>query len=448
MTHFLQPFIYEANNNQLSILTKQSSTHAMDWTRGHVLGSGSSATVSLARSLRSGDVFAVKSVELSRSVPLQREERILSSLTSPYVVGYRGCDTTRENDEVVYNLFMEYMPGGTLADAIRRGGGGRLEEPVIGFYARQMVQGLEYIHSRGVVHCDIKGQNILIGEDGVKIADFGCAKWSDGGDERKAPISGTPLFMAPEVARGEDQGYPSDVWAVGCTIIEMATGGAPWPSVGNAVAALYRIGFSEELPWIPSFLSDQARDFLSKCLRRDPEERWTAGQLLKHPFVGELNPPAKQVQESNSNSPTSILSQNFWSSLEESDTQQGCLKRANISNCPAERIRRLGMFTEVENWRWDDSWVTIRGSSRQESDVAIDHIEDEGITVSGSEAVSSSDDGEEELEERQEMEDFSRRRLKFRKCMKNSGVVCNLNFERDKEDLLISSTSILSFLVS
>ncbi|KAL6330068.1 hypothetical protein AAG906_039986 [Vitis piasezkii] len=420
----------------------------MDWTRGHTLGSGSSATVSLANSLRSGDVFAVKSVELSRSESLQREERILSSLRSPYIVGYKGCDITRENNKLMYNLFIEYMPGGTLGDAIRRGGG-QLHESMIGIYARQIVQGLDYIHSRGLVHCDIKGQNVLIGEDGAKIADFGCAKWTNGKDDRKVPIAGTPFFMAPEVARGEDQGYPSDVWALGCTIIEMATGGAPWPNVANAVAALYRIGFSEELPWIPSFLSDQAKDFLSKCLRRDPKERWTASQLLKHPFVGELNPQAKQVQESYSDSPTSILDQNFWSSLEESEAQ-GYLKQASFSNSPAERIRKLWTFSRVENWTRDDNWVTIRGSTNEESNVPADYMEDEANPVSRSEAVSSSHDVEmvESHGDGEEMEDFLDSKFSCRTCMRDSVVVSNFNFEIDKEHLLITSTSISNFLAS
>ena len=375
-------------------------------------------------------MFAVKSMELSRSEPLQREERILSSLRSPFIVGYKGHDITRENNKLVYNLFMEYMPDGTLGDAIRQGGG-QLRESMIGFYARQIVQGLDYIHSRGLVHCDIKSQNILIGEDGAKIADFGCAKWTDGRDDRKVPIAGTPLFMAPEVARGEDQGCPSDVWALGCTVIEMATGGAPWPNVANAVAALYRIGFSEELPWIPNFLSDQARDFLSRCLRRDPNERWTASQLLKHPFVGELNLQGKPVQESNSNSPTSILDQNVWSSLEESETQ-GYLEQAGVSNSPSERIRKLWNFPREENWTWDDGWVTIRGSTSENS-VCISHDVEEVEESHGDE---------------DETEDFLDSKFSSSTCMKDRVEEGNFNFERDKEHLLITSTSISNLLDS
>ncbi|KAK4369404.1 hypothetical protein RND71_013196 [Anisodus tanguticus] len=94
------------------------------------------------------------------------------------------------------------------------------------------------------------GQNILLGKTGAKIADFGCAKWvdpaeKDGGAAASSsePIGGTPMFMAPEVARGAEQGCPVDIWALGCTIIEMATGGSPWTDVINAPSLLHKIAF-------------------------------------------------------------------------------------------------------------------------------------------------------------------------------------------------------------
>lgn len=81
-----------------------------------------------------------------------------------------------EDNKLMYNLMMEYDPAGTLYDAIRSQCI-RLQESMIGQYTHQILQGLEYLHSSGIVHCDIKGQNILITESGAKIADFGCAKW-------------------------------------------------------------------------------------------------------------------------------------------------------------------------------------------------------------------------------------------------------------------------------
>ncbi|KAD4179081.1 hypothetical protein E3N88_27672 [Mikania micrantha] len=150
----------------------------MRWTRGHVLGHGSSATVYAATS-STGEVFAVKSAIVSRSETLQREQQFLSILNSPYVVTYKGCDITKENKKFMYNLLIQYMPGGTIVDAIKTRDCARPNELQISNYTRQVIQGLEYLHSNGIVHCDIKGANLLVDENGVKIADFGCAKWAN-----------------------------------------------------------------------------------------------------------------------------------------------------------------------------------------------------------------------------------------------------------------------------
>lgn len=351
----------------------------MDWSRGQTIGRGSSATVSIATSALSGHVFAVKSAELSQSKALQQEQRILSSLSSPHVVSYIGQDVTIENDKSMYNLFLEYMPCGTLNDVVSRSGG-QLNECLIGYYTRETVRGLEYLHSLGLVHCDIKGRNILVGQKGPKIADFGCAR----GANSTQPIAGTPVFMAPEAARGEHQGFPSDIWSLGCTIIEMATGGSPWPNAGDPIEILYRIAHSSELPEFPGFLSEEAKDFLGKCLRRNPEERWTASQLLKHPFLVEF----KQVNESNtsnSSSPTSILDQGIWSSLEESRSLSS-LCTSSGGDSPAERIRRLAsssstLFSRDETWSLEQSWITIRSNNEESSQLRSNYGEEEDDEV-------------------------------------------------------------------
>ncbi|XP_058734887.1 mitogen-activated protein kinase kinase kinase 18-like [Vicia villosa] len=334
----------------------------MKWKRGHVIGHGSTATVSLATTAN-GDVFAVKSSELSCSEPLKREERILSSISFPnsYLVAYRGCDISMENNNntLMYNLFMEYMPFGSVSQH-----GGLLEEQTIVCYTRQIVKGLEHLHSKGLVHCDIKGANILIGEQGAKIGDFGCAKRVN---EADAPIRGTPIFMAPEVARGEEQECPSDIWSLGCTIIEMFTGSSPWPNADDPISALFHIAYSNEVPLIPCLLSDQAKDFLGKCLRKNPKERFTASQLLKHPYLEELSSSAKQVVEPNSYSPTSILEQGFWSSMEESESLKfgNLIHTKSLETLVDDRIRRLTVEPCLARWHdnnddVDENWITIR----------------------------------------------------------------------------------------
>ncbi|KAF2314176.1 hypothetical protein GH714_023885 [Hevea brasiliensis] len=122
---------------------------------------------------------------------------------------------------------------------------------MIRLYTRDILQGLEYLHTNGLAHCDIKSKNVLVSKEGAKIADFGCAKFVEKVGGAMSEFSGTPAFMAPEVARGEEQGFPADLWALGCTIIEMATGNIPWTEHQNdPVSALYQIGFSSEISGI------------------------------------------------------------------------------------------------------------------------------------------------------------------------------------------------------
>ncbi|GAB4859443.1 hypothetical protein Ancab_010909 [Ancistrocladus abbreviatus] len=343
----------------------------MDWTRGPIVGRGSTATVSIATSPSVG-ILAVKSTKLSQSALLRREQKFLFSVSNPYIVTYKGCGISIESNELYYNLFMEYVSGGTLLDAIR-GSGGRLPEPVIGIFTQQILFGLEYLHSVGIIHCDIKGRNILIGPTGAKIADLGCSRQDS---QEVVPIAGTPLFMAPEVARGEEQGYPSDIWSLGCTVIEMTTGKSPWGSnnADNPVSVIYRIGYSgESVPEIGGVLSEEAKDFLSKCLRRDPKERWTASQLLQHPFIKKHasshdNSGAEEFNsKSNSNStstskfsPTSVLDQGIWNCVEESQTMESMDETGSWSVSAAERIRELSFSSGIASWTIEENWVTIR----------------------------------------------------------------------------------------
>ncbi|XP_012841581.1 PREDICTED: mitogen-activated protein kinase kinase kinase 2 [Erythranthe guttata] len=338
---------------------------AAAWTRGPTIGRGSSASVSLATTA-GGEVFAaVKSTDLSSSASLQKEGILISQLSSPYIVKCLGSDITCEESGHVYNLFLEYLPGGTLSDRIKKQGGS-LDETAIGKHAHGILMGLNYLHTKGLVHCDIKGENILLGENGsVKIADFGCAKRVGSGG---SGFSGTPAYMAPETARGEEQGFAADVWALGCTVVEMATGSHPWPEMKDPAAALYRVGFSGDVPETPAWFSGQARDFLDNCLTRDPRERWTAAELLRHPFmiaasaeegsgevIGEF---AKRA------SPTSVMDQDFWDALE---VPENPMEISSDSDSPAGRIMDLiGDGLSYGGWTEEEGWLTVRGDETEE----------------------------------------------------------------------------------
>lgn len=182
-----------------------------EWRRGPVIGRGATATVSIATDRRTGGVFAVKSVDVARAGALRREQGMLSALASPFVVPCVGSGVSAAVDGsggACYDLFLEYAPGGSLADEIKRCGG-RCEEPLIRSRVGDVLRGLAYVHAAGIAHCDVKGRNVLVGADGrAMLADFGCARWMAAEDCNAGGVTirGTPMFLAPEAARGEAQG--------------------------------------------------------------------------------------------------------------------------------------------------------------------------------------------------------------------------------------------------
>ncbi|KAG6751620.1 hypothetical protein POTOM_043817 [Populus tomentosa] len=217
---------------------------------------------------------------------LEEEVKLLQNLSHPNIVRYLG--TVREEETL--NILLEFVPGGSISSLL--GKFGSFPEPVIRAYTKQLLLGLEYLHNNGIMHRDIKGANILVDNKGcIKLADFGASKQV----VELATVSGaksmkgTPYWMAPEVILQTGHGFSADIWSVGCTVIEMATGKPPWSQQYQEVAALFYIGSTKSHPEIPGHLTPEAKDFLLKCLHKEPNMRPEASQLLQHPFVtGEM----------------------------------------------------------------------------------------------------------------------------------------------------------------
>lgn len=360
-----------------------TKSNACRWLRGSTIGAGAFGTVSLAINNSNAELFAVKSMAAGSVSCLEHEFDILNSLDSPYTVRCLGMEYSNENGVEMCNLMMEYMPGGSLGDLLSKFGG-QLDESVIRRYTSGILHGLDYLHRQGIVHCDIKGKNVLVGSAGVvKLGDFGSARRK----EEKGQISvlrGTPLWMAPEVVNQVEQGPPSDIWSLGCTVVEMATGRPPWTNASNPLAALYRIGCTDELPELPARLSPQGQDFLDKCFRRDPKQRWTAAQLLEHPFLSQIDSCSETVAKGAPLSPTSTLDFGSpdWDSASsssvpilslpfarpcakaEAEEEKESVKRPSFS--AKNRLAALAASGERPDWCASPSseqWIVVRSNS-------------------------------------------------------------------------------------
>ena len=260
---------------------------------GTVIGKGSFGTVRLgllptSSQLVAAKVIRISSVHQNQINTLQDELDLLRTLHHPNVVHFLGVSWKAEAKELTF--FTEYIECGSIASMVKRFGA--LPMSVIQRYMKQIVDGLTYLHALDVIHRDIKGENILVTKDGsVKLADFGCStqlKELEVDTSEGAGVTGTPLWMAPEAMRGESQSFPADVWSVGCVGIEMLNR-QPWV-IGekeNVYTAMFRIqkhtglpdGMPAEGQCDPSF-----RNFLLRCLNRDPTERASAADLLSDPF--------------------------------------------------------------------------------------------------------------------------------------------------------------------
>ncbi|XP_059638679.1 mitogen-activated protein kinase kinase kinase 20-like [Cornus florida] len=288
------------------------------WKRGRRLGMGSFGVVSLAEAYDEGRcnsplLMAMKTAPLSLSCSLRKERDLLRELEGcPYVLRCFGDEVSTENGVELYNIMLEYASGGSLGDCIQSSGKG-LAEYEVRRYTKNMLMGLSYIHEQCYVHCDIKPHNILlVGEEDsaslinpklkrventAKIADFGLAMKIE--EKRSPKLRGTPMYLAPESVRHQEYQPPSDIWALGCTVLELITGTTPWHCEPHAetCALLYRIGLGKTLPEIPSWVSAEAKDFLKKCLVHDPKSRWSADMLLGHPFVLTMDNTPKDAKE-------------------------------------------------------------------------------------------------------------------------------------------------------
>ncbi|KAJ6974376.1 mitogen-activated protein kinase kinase kinase ANP1-like [Populus alba x Populus x berolinensis] len=265
--------------------------------KGELIGCGAFGHVYMGMNLDSGELLAIKQVLIAANGAtreraqdnireLEEEVKLLQNLSHPNIVRYLG--TVREEETL--NILLEFVPGGSISSLL--GKFGSFPEPVIRAYTKQLLLGLEYLHNNGIMHRDIKGANILVDNKGcIKLADFGASKQV----VELATVSGaksmkgTPYWMAPEVILQTGHGFSADIWSVGCTVIEMATGKPPWSQQYQEVAALFYIGSTKSHPEIPGHLTPEAKDFLLKCLHKEPNMRPEASQLLQHPFVtGEM----------------------------------------------------------------------------------------------------------------------------------------------------------------
>ncbi|KAL6121602.1 hypothetical protein NUSPORA_01449 [Nucleospora cyclopteri] len=255
-----------------------------DFELGKPLGIGRFGQVWLAKHKKENFICALKILELENFKNtldvknIRREIEIQLNLSHPNILGMYGYFY----DSLRLYCVLEYAGNGDLWKKVKTEE--KLNEIEAKKCIKQIANALEYLHKQNIIHRDIKPENILIGcDNNFKLCDFG---WSvHNTDQRRGTFCGTAEYLSPEMCQDKVYDKSVDVWALGILAYELSTGSCPLSSSDTKVLSTAKSKIINEEIKFPNYLSPALIDFIQKCTKKDPKNRITIEEALKHSFL-------------------------------------------------------------------------------------------------------------------------------------------------------------------
>lgn len=350
------------------------------WLKGAEMGRGTYGCVYVGMNSRTGEHVAIKEMrDLRYTDDCRKEFQIMRGLSHRHIVKIRGLEVSNERALLV----LEWCSGGTLLDVLKRHG--PCNEALLRAFARQIVLGLQYLHANNIIHRDIKPANVLIDSAGVlKLTDFGLSRHTDTMATRTS-LAGTPSYMSPETVRG-CYVPATDLWAVGATLTQLATGEVPWSHIRdrdlrNPQALIYYIANGpfqsstrippDHHPRIPESLTPSCRGFIKQLFAYEPEKRGTCDELLCHPWLVHHGPCPVSVEsamvESDDESAASTMPT-------VSTSTEGTSKCTSNNSCATAQGGQTAAYDDAD----DDTDVVVSADGIVVPPVAPPHVQSLG----------------------------------------------------------------------
>ncbi len=253
------------------------------------IGEGTFGQVYKARHKKTNKIYSVKIIKREKISAIEKLiiESSIQKLCSecPYINHYYGSYIDFESKDIW--LILEYCKYGNIIDLIRKYNL-KLSEKIISSIIKMLLNSIKFLHKNNIIHRDIKGNNILLNENGkIQLCDFGTSTMYI--SNRNLKKAGSSYWMSPEMCKGNEYNFPTDIWSLGITCIELAEGNPPYSEVKSLIAMKTIAKNPPQSLKNPEKFSKNFNNFISLCLKINPNERGNIDQLINHDFIKELS---------------------------------------------------------------------------------------------------------------------------------------------------------------